>query len=241
MTTRDELFLYVMHRFSEVFEQHAVLKGGMALRLLDSPRATTDIDYVFTSHGSKKSLVTPILGALEDAPEDVAIEHALHSKMLRVDLASPDASIQIEVSVADACPSVPMSTATLAQSVGRPPQVVRVMEPGVALAHKIAAWNERRLARDLYDAYFLFARAGVTPHLSTLDLRLSSVQSRLPRLKKKKRMTREELVAALVEEVDALDEAGLKGLAVDPAELAGLALRMQTQLRRLIETLRDER
>ncbi|MEQ9501632.1 MAG: hypothetical protein RIT81_32475 [Deltaproteobacteria bacterium] len=40
MTTRDELFLFVMHRFSEVFEQHAVPKGGMALRLLDSTRAS---------------------------------------------------------------------------------------------------------------------------------------------------------------------------------------------------------
>jgi hypothetical protein len=43
--TQDGLFLWVMHRFSEVFEKHAVLKGGMALRLLDCPRRTMDIDY----------------------------------------------------------------------------------------------------------------------------------------------------------------------------------------------------
>jgi len=33
--TRDGLFLWVMHRFAEIFENHAVLKGGMALRLVD--------------------------------------------------------------------------------------------------------------------------------------------------------------------------------------------------------------
>ena len=38
--TRDGLFLWVMHRFAEVFENHAVLKGGMALRLVDCPRRT---------------------------------------------------------------------------------------------------------------------------------------------------------------------------------------------------------
>jgi len=32
---QEGLFLWVMHRFSEVFEEHAILKGGMALRLLD--------------------------------------------------------------------------------------------------------------------------------------------------------------------------------------------------------------
>ena len=44
--TREDLMLWVMHRFSQVFGEHAIIKGGMALRLLDSPRATNDIDYV---------------------------------------------------------------------------------------------------------------------------------------------------------------------------------------------------
>ncbi len=43
---------------------------------------------------------------------------------------------------------------------GQPSRVVRVMAPGAALAHKLAAWNERRLVRDLYDAWFLSARIG---------------------------------------------------------------------------------
>ena len=55
--TRDELFVQIMHRFAEAFEDHAIIKGGMALRLLDSPRATTDIDYVFVPYGLLKAPV----------------------------------------------------------------------------------------------------------------------------------------------------------------------------------------
>jgi hypothetical protein len=54
--TVDGLFLWVMHRFAEVFEEHAVLKGGIALRLLDCPRSTTDIDYVFVPFRSKTGI-----------------------------------------------------------------------------------------------------------------------------------------------------------------------------------------
>jgi len=45
--TAQGLFVWVLHRFAEVFEEHAVVKGGIALALHDCPRSTTDIDYVF--------------------------------------------------------------------------------------------------------------------------------------------------------------------------------------------------
>ena len=41
---RDELFIQLIHKISDVFKDHAVLKGGMALRLLESPRMTNDLD-----------------------------------------------------------------------------------------------------------------------------------------------------------------------------------------------------
>lgn len=241
MATRDELFVYVMHRFSEAFEEHAVLKGGMALRLLDSPRSTTDLDYVFVPYDSKKALVDPILEALEDRPEGLGMTHTLHSKMLRIDLVSDDTAIQVEVSAASQCPSIPMSTGALARTSGRPAQIVRVMDFAVALAHKLAAWNERRLERDLFDCYFLFGPVGAAPDLETLDLRLASMQSKLPKLKKQKRMTRSEFADDLSAAVEAIDQAALDqalGPLLPAAELAGLALRMQAQLRRLVEVLR---
>ena len=68
--TADALFLWVMHRFAEKFAEHAILRGGMALRLLDSPRMTTDVDYVFVPYPSKKDIrleVEMILNEVEGA------------------------------------------------------------------------------------------------------------------------------------------------------------------------------
>lgn len=50
--------------------------------------------------------------------------------------------------VARAFRSAAMVTGGFAQSLGQPSHVVRVMEWGAALAHELAAWNERRLLRD---------------------------------------------------------------------------------------------
>ena len=157
--SQDALFLWVMHRFAEVFEDHAVLKGGMVLRLLDSPRSTMDIDYVFVPFSSKNDVadrIERILAEIEGARIDVV----LHSRMMSADLRVDGVAIKVEATVADECRSIPMATGGFAQSVGQLSQIVRVMDPAEALAHKLAAWNERRLARDLYDCYFLAARAG---------------------------------------------------------------------------------
>lgn len=48
--TREGLMVWVMHRFARALGEQAVIKGGMALRLLDSPRSTNDIDYVFVPY-----------------------------------------------------------------------------------------------------------------------------------------------------------------------------------------------
>lgn len=237
--TRDELFIWVMHRFAEVFEDHAVIKGGMVLRLLDSPRATTDIDYVFVPYASKKEVrpqIEQVLGELDGA--DVKV--GLHSKMLRADVAVDGASIQIEISTAASCVTEPMATGSFAHAAGQPSRIVRVMNMAHALSHKLAAWNERRLLRDLYDAYFLFARVGARPDLGVLDARLSQMQSRLPALKRRKRMSRAQFVAELTASVEALTDANVAdelGPLLPPDELAGLELKMRAQLTRLSEGL----
>lgn len=237
--TRDGLFLWIMHRFAEVFEEHAVLKGGMALRLLDCPRQTVDIDYVFVPFSSKKpvaDVVRRVLGEIEDAEVDIR----LHSKMLRARLRVDEVAIVIEANVAEQCASIPVSTAGLARSVGRPAQVVRIMSPSTALAHKLAAWNERRLARDLYDCAFLVGQARVEPDLGVLDARLAKVESRLPALKGRRTMTHGELAAALGETVAQLSDAQLRqelaGL-LPVEELAGLALRIRVAVTRLADHL----
>ncbi len=43
----DSVFVWLIHRISDEFEDHAILKGGMELRLLNCPRSTNDLDYIF--------------------------------------------------------------------------------------------------------------------------------------------------------------------------------------------------
>lgn len=236
----DALLLWVIHRFADAFEHHAILKGGMALRLLDSPRHTNDVDFVFVPYGSKSDVTAQIervLGELEEAD----VKTLVHSKMIRSEIRLDQAAVQVEINVSEHCASIPMATAALAGSVGVPSQVVRVMAPDVALAHKLAAWNERRLLRDLYDAYFLAARAGASPDREVLHQRLSNVQSRLPALRRRKRVSLGEFLAELDAAVaqlsaDSLD-AELSGL-LDNTERAGLDLRIRTAIKRVIEDLR---
>ncbi len=237
--TADGLFLWIMHRFSEVFEEHAVLRGGMALRLVDSPRVTTGIDYVFVPFQSKSDVRDNIESVLSEL-EDAQVSISLHSTMLRAEVRVDDAATQLEVSVALACASAAMATGGFARSLGQPSHVVRVMSWDTALAHKLAAWNERRLLRDLYDIYFISARLGVQPDLETLDSRLAKVRSRLQGMKSRKKMTRTELAADLREAAMGVSEVAItRELAplLEETELAGLMLRMRAAITRLAEGL----
>ena len=112
-----------------------------------------------------------------------------------------------------------------------------------ALSHKLAAWNERRLFRDLYDCYFLFGRAGASPNLEVLDRRLSNVQSRLPQFRKRRRMSRAELANDLCNIADELDDTKLKGELtgiLPQEELAGLAVRIRAAVKKLADVLSRE-
>jgi predicted nucleotidyltransferase component of viral defense system len=237
--TQDKLFVWVMHRFAEVFEAHAVLKGGMVLRLLDSPRHTNDVDYVFVPYTSKKGIRDQVVGALADL-EGATTEVTMHSQMIRVELSLDRESILVKVTVAANCASTPMTTGGFARAAGQPPRVIRVMHLDTALANKIAAWNERRLLRDLYDIYFLAARAQAKIEMDVLDARLAAVQSRLPKMRKVSEMSREALAAELLDAVTTLEEASvnqqLRGL-IPADELAGLVPRLAAAISRLARQL----
>ena len=237
--TSDGLLLWVLHRFAEAFEEHAILKGGIALRLFDCKRSTTDIDYVFVPFRSQNDIrkrLERVLGEIDGA----ALTVATHSKMVRATIRIDAAAIQIEANVAMECPTTAVATAGFAAAQGQPSRVVRVMALDCALAHQLAAWNERRLLRDLYDCYFLTVRLGATPDWKVLDARLAKIESRLPKLAKRSRMTRGELATELQAAADALSEAKLRDelAPILPAEeLGGLLPRLRSALVRLVEKL----
>ena len=61
----DDLAVFIINYFSKIFKNHAILKGGMVLKLLGSPRFTNDIDYVFTPYKSKKDIKDQIYNELQ--------------------------------------------------------------------------------------------------------------------------------------------------------------------------------
>jgi predicted nucleotidyltransferase component of viral defense system len=237
--TPDRLFVWVLHRFAEVFEEHAIVKGGIALRLHDCPRSTTDIDYVFVSFESKNDVVARIRAVLAEIDgADVSLD--VHSKMIRARIDIDGASIQIEANVDVECPSQAVPTADFALRQGQPSRLVRVMALDHALAHKLAAWNERRLLRDLYDVYYLAARLGAKVDVAALRLRLAKVESKLPALKKKKSMSMLDFVAALREAVDGLDDAAVRDQlapVLPPDEVEGLVPRIRAGVTKVTESL----
>jgi len=169
---RDQqaLLVRIMDLFAERFDKRAVLRGGMVLRVLGCERLTNDLDYVLVPHKSKKEVVPDVMAVLGEI-EGADVEYSLNSKCLRIHVTVADASIQIEVKTAMHVPTEVASTANLAREFGRPPRLIAVVDHSIALADKMAAWNERRLMRDMYDIWF-FLRMGVRPDRETLARRL---------------------------------------------------------------------
>jgi len=188
--TGDYIFLWLMHNISEKFKHHAILKGGMMLRLLDCPRKTIDLDYVFVPFNSKKEITAGLLEIVNNI-EGAKITKTLNSKSLRIIIQVKKTTIQIDANVSDSCKSTTITTSSLARKVNEQPHVIRIMSFDVALSHKLAAWNERRLIRDLYDIYYIYKIIGVFPDLEILKSRLTKIESRLPAMKKIKTMSLE--------------------------------------------------
>jgi predicted nucleotidyltransferase component of viral defense system len=170
MNRTEQLLVEVMDVIAQRFDKHAVLRGGMVLRVLGCERLTNDVDYVFVPYASKKDVVKDLLAALGTMP-NVRLEHALHSTCLRVRITRDDVAVQAEIKTARQVPISMLSNRALARPYGWPARLIPVVDYPVALADKMAAWNERRLIRDVYDIWF-YLRMGVRPCSKTLQRRL---------------------------------------------------------------------
>lgn len=167
---KQELLARVLDLFAQKFDRKAVLRGGMVLRVLGSPRLTNDLDYIFVPYKSKKDIVAEIIACLESI-DGAKINHSLNSQCLRVVLSVDQTTIQIEAKVAMDVETSTVSTKLFSPQFNLPQRIIHVVETSVALANKMAAWNERRLIRDLYDIWF-FLQMSVSPDVVTLAQRL---------------------------------------------------------------------
>lgn len=242
LKTQEDLMVWIMNQLAAKLPNHAILKGGMLFRLLDSPRPTNDLDYVFVPYRSKKN-VLPLIEEALSVLDGLRMSATFHSTAVRIIVTYRNLRVQVEANVADECPSEEMSTVALAAKAGLLPQIIRVMRYDVALAHKLAAWNERALIRDLYDAHFLFSHLKILPDHLALERRLRRVQP-AKALKTKsvaKSMTLAEFWDKLETKTAALLQADINAelspiLAKE--ELAGLERRIKASLFQLIEKMR---
>ena len=174
----EGLRVLLINLLAEKLGRHAILKGGMVLRLLDCPRYTNDLDYVFIPFKSKKEIVPLILQALESI-EGGSVQHRIHSTNAQFDVAVKNSfgtfQTQIEANVSDHCEAQSLTTGEFALQFQQAPRIIRVMRFDVMLSHKLAAWNERRLMRDLYDAHFICKSLNGVPNLEILQKRLDAI------------------------------------------------------------------
>lgn len=242
ITESEKLMLTVMNLFADRFSAHAILKGGMELRLVDCPRYTNDIDYIFVPYTSKNEIKDAITGALKEI-KDFTVDVSVHSTCIRYRIQRRDIGIQIEVNVAERCPSEPLSTGSLASRVNQLPRIIRGMRFDTALAHKLAAWNERGLVRDLYDVSFMINTFGTLPDMDTLRKRLSQINYRRKTKKQSRRMTIAEFIDTLNKAREILSQQKVQNDLRDyfaPEELPGLEKKIKTGLGKITDFLESQ-
>jgi predicted nucleotidyltransferase component of viral defense system len=237
MTDRQQALLaQILDVFAERFDKKAVLRGGMVLRLLGCPRLTNDLDYVFVPFKSNNDIVEDVVAALKSIPGS-RVTQSVNSKCLRAVVTVDNVSVQVEAKVALTEQTAVLSTRELAAAHGLAARLIPVVDYSVALANKMAAWNERRLIRDLYDIWF-YLRMGVRPEERILAERLRKpAYSRLvpPHRRFPGGGVPEFLDFLRAYAVELTDRDIAQALAdyLTPEELAGLAMAIRAELARL--------
>ncbi|HKY62231.1 MAG TPA: nucleotidyl transferase AbiEii/AbiGii toxin family protein [bacterium] len=155
MRSPEMLLAKVMNHLADRMKDKLVLKGGMLLRLHNSPRSTQDVDYVWITKDSKKGLAREIEKVLTNM-EGIEIESTdVNPRGVFVDLvdsvSGERALLEMEVSTSTQLPAEPMSTGPLGARFALGARIIATMALPEAFAHKIVATLERDVARDLYD------------------------------------------------------------------------------------------
>lgn len=239
----EGLMLWIIHRLNELYPEKAILKGGMVLKLLNCPRDTNDLDYIFVPFRSKKEIL-PLITKVLNELERVQWSYDMHSTSLRIKVAYQGHQTQIEANVDKECKSEALSTDTLATGSNQAPHIIRVMSYDVMMAHKMAAWNERRLIRDLYDIYFIFTYLNVLPDMETLKKRLTKIVYQDRRLKEEaKKMSISGYLKKLQTHVALLEQKDIDAElsnSLSEEERAGLHMNIRAGINRLITKINAE-
>lgn len=232
----EKLMVEIMHLLADTFPNQAILKGGMELRLLDCPRYTNDLDYVFIPFESKKDVSELIANALKQIP-GANVQVMMHSTCIRYLIEKDTIRVQLEVNVDKYCKSEALSTSSLASGNKLLPRIIRGMSFPVSLAHKLAAWNERGLIRDLYDIAFMVNVLNVYPDQDILKNRLENVNYRSKMKTGKKKMTISEFVDKLLSASQNLTQEAIETELCDYLaleEMSGLEKKIKVAVNKIV-------
>jgi len=233
----EPLMVLIINHLADRLGNMAILKGGMALRLLDCPRFTNDLDYIFSPFSSKKEIKDIVADTLNEIP-GITVACSMNSKCLRCIVEQRNQKLQLEINVAKECPTVELSTAALARASNQQGRIVRVMRLDHALSHKLAAWNERGLMRDLFDVYFLFEQVNIKPDLTVFKQRLASSEIRVMRKTAKVRMTIPDFCQKIADFSKTISQEKVESELRDylaAEQLAGLSFKLKVVIKNLVD------
>lgn len=235
---REIILLDILSTVNTLFKDHAVLKGGLVLRLLNSPRFTQDIDYVFTTRESRKSILPRICDALAQK-EIQTTESKMNSRGLFLHVKNKEgvlAQVEISIEKRRSIPTQVISTAALARELQRPTELVTVMALETAFSNKIAAALERDAMRDFYDLSLYEPMTNLD--VATLKQRLKTLTIKRS---KPKKYTFAQAADLLEDKINKLTpkeiEQGLKSI-LAPKDRKGIGLVVKASILRVCRSLR---
>lgn len=158
MNNSEELLARLMNFLTEKFKNRLVLKGGMLLRILDSPRQTQDLDYVWIREKKRNLFAKDIEEALLGFQGVSVKKVAVNSRGIFFSIIDNQTNtlVKIEISVVKHLKEPQtLTNAKFVKPFSLPGVIITAMASSEALSHKIAASLERDLMRDLYDLSIL--------------------------------------------------------------------------------------
>jgi len=168
----EKAYLQVIHVVSDHFGPEAVVKGGMSLRLYGISRATQDIDFAFQPHRRKREFMSElekVLNGIFDEPAHVIAD----SKKVQIQGVIGGVNVIVEASPHSGFEPDAITTVSMAHLFNITPQIISVMPKSLAFAHKLGAWLDRRLPRDLYDCFVYANYLKARPDLDVLEKRVT--------------------------------------------------------------------
>ncbi len=241
MKAPEELMTRLMNYLADKFKDKLILKGGMLLRLLNSPRQTQDLDYCWIRTKKRNLFAEELKDVLELLNGIQVIDVAVNSRGIFLDVidqkSGEKTTLEINVEKSTHLPPQPLTNAPLANQYKLKPQIITTMDLSEAFSHKIAAALERDLVRDFYDLMQMeplapFDKTTLKDRLSRLEVQRS----------KPKKVSVKEAARMLKNRIDSLTEKRLKdelSALVPQEQWVGLTPVIRAALSRIIQRMEN--